>query len=171
MVCGTLLIVSQVVDICGAFQKPLIKFCCSLSRFYFKKLWLLLSTYGHCTLCWGEFLWQDLRENDVIWQIFVHRHHFVCPRILVWPILRLHFILYTTAFTLLFWSHTSEGQLLFCTLTSKLNLIKLICHLLAHGFTGSWILQCTPSITYQNHISWNWKAGVRSEISMGNAIF
>ena len=86
------------------FKSPLIKFCRSLSRFYLKKLWLLLSTYGHCTLCWGEFLWQDLRENDVIWQIFVHRHHFVCPRILVCPILRLHFILYPTAFTLLFWS-------------------------------------------------------------------
>ena len=105
---GMLLTVSRVVNICGAFQKPLIKSRCSLSRFYFKKLWLLLSTYGHCTLCWGEFLRQDLRENDVIWQIFVHRHHFVCPRILVCPILRLHFILYPTAFTLLFWSQTSE---------------------------------------------------------------
>ena len=57
------------------FKSPLIKFCRSLSRFYLKKLWLLLSTYGHCTLCWGEFLRHDLRENDVIWQIFVHRHH------------------------------------------------------------------------------------------------
>ena len=117
----SLFTVSRVVNICSAFQKPLIKSRRSLSRFYFKKLWLLLSTYGHCTLCWGEFLRQDLRENDVIWQIFVHRHHFVCPRILVCPILRLHFILYTTAFTLLFWSQTSEGQLLFLYLELEIE--------------------------------------------------
>ena len=120
---GMFLTVSRVVNICGAFQKPLIKSRCSLSRFYFKKLWLLLSTYGHCTLCWGEFLRQDLRENDVIWQIFVHRHHFVCPRILVCPILRLHFILYPTAFTLLFWSQTSEGQLLFLYLELEIEFL------------------------------------------------
>ena len=92
---GMLLTVSRVVNICGAFQKPLIKSRRNLSRFYLKKLWLLLSTYGHCTLCWGEFLRQDLRENDVIWQIFVHRHHFVCPRILVCPHL-------TSAFHIIF---------------------------------------------------------------------
>ena len=55
--------------------------------------------------------------------IVTTRHHFVCPRILVCPILRLHFIIYPTAFTLLFWSQIFFKRQLFsfCILSSYIS--------------------------------------------------